>query len=144
MLQSCLWKKKFCGVSSTLYRTITLLLDKPFLAVVSKSWIYKWSSLLYISNPPAFNMSNCTNHASVKDKANRGRGCKNNLKAVSHEYYTECLQNHFYTWHLEVLSEKMTRKSSLWKQSARWGFCTGNVDVYWGTASTTHKIKPPR
>lgn len=40
MLKSCFWKK-FFGVSATLYGAITLLLEKLFLAVVSKYWIYK-------------------------------------------------------------------------------------------------------
>lgn len=112
MLKSCFWKK-FFGVSATLYGAITLLLEKLFLAVVSTYWIYKWRPFLYISNLPAFNMSNCNNHSSLKDKANRGRGHKNNFKAASHKYYTECLQNHFYPRHLEVLSKKMTKKKSL-------------------------------
>lgn len=49
----------------------------------------------------------------LRTKLTGGRGRKNNFKAASHKYYTECLQNHFYPRHLEVLSKKMTKKKSL-------------------------------
>lgn len=83
-------------------------------------------------------MSNCTNHATVKDKANRGRGYKNNFKDVSHEYYTECLQNHFYTWHFEVLSQKKWPGKAHYENEVH---SEGSVQVVWmfiGEQPTQH------